>query len=70
MSGRCNNVANPEWGTSGMPFSRLVPNAYADGKGEPRGGRHPSTLPNPRWISQKNHNDADVPDPRFTHMVC
>ena len=31
--------------------------------------RHPSSLPNPRWISQRNHPDSDIPDYRFTHMV-
>ena len=28
-----------------------------------------STLPNSRFISQANHPDSDLPDPRFTHMV-
>ena len=42
---------------------------YQDGRSVPRGGRHPSSLPNPRWISQKNHPDSDIPDPRYTHMV-
>ena len=27
------------------------------------------TLPNPRWMSQKNHPDEDLPDTRYTHMV-
>jgi len=36
---------------------------------EPRGGRTVSRLPNPRYISQKNHPDSDNPDSRFTHMV-
>ena len=42
---------------------------FTDKLSIPRGGRHPSTLPNPRWISQKNHPDSDNPDYRFTHMV-
>ena len=46
-----------------------MPAAYQDGRSVPRGGRHPSSLPNPRWISQKNHPDSDIPDPRYTHMV-
>ena len=40
-----------------------------DGVSVPRGGRTPSRLPNPRFVSQKNHPDSDLPDPRFTHMV-
>ena len=69
ISGRCNNLQNPEWGSAGQTYRRLIANAYQDGKSVPRGGRHPSSLPNPRWISQKNHPDADHPDYRFTHMV-
>ena len=69
ISGRCNNFAHPEWGSAGQTYRRLLPNAYADRASVPRGGRHPSSLPNPRWISQKNHPDSDNPDYRFTHMV-
>ena len=50
-------------------MKRIIPPAYQDGRSVPRGGRHPSSLPNPRWISQKNHPDSDIPDPRYTHMV-
>ena len=60
---------NPEWGSSGSTLRRLLPAVYQDGRSVPRGGRHPSSLPNPRWISQKNHPDSDIPDPRYTHMV-
>ena len=42
---------------------------FQDGVSVPRGGRTPSRLPNPRHVSQKNHPDSDIPDPRFTHMV-
>jgi len=69
VSGRCNNFNNPEWGSSGSTLRRFLPAVYQDGRGVPRGGRHPSSLPNPRWISQKNHPDSDIPDPRYTHMV-
>ena len=40
-----------------------------DGRQEPREGRRVRTLPNPRWMSQKNHPDEDLPDTRYTHMV-
>ena len=50
-------------------MKRIIPPVYQDGRSVPRGGRHPSSLPNPRWISQKNHPDSDIPDPRYTHMV-
>ena len=48
ISGRCNNLVYPEWGSAGQTLKRLLPNAYEDGATVPRGGRHPSTLPNPR----------------------
>ncbi len=48
---------------------RVLAPVYADGRDAPRGGRHPSSLPNARWISQKNHPDRDMPNERFTHMV-
>jgi len=69
ISGRCNNFDNPEWGSAGQTYRRLLPNVYEDSLSIPRGGRHPASLPNPRWISQKNHPDSDNPDYRFTHMV-
>ena len=42
---------------------------YQDGRQEPRGGQQYRTLTNPRWISQRNHPDEDLPDTRYTHMV-
>ena len=62
-------IVYPEWGSAGQTYNRFLPNAYQDGTSEPRGGRHPSSLPNPRWVSQRNHPDSDIPDYRFTHMV-
>eukprot|EP00095_Tigriopus_kingsejongensis_P000372 maker-scaffold319_size207808-snap-gene-1.16 protein:Tk00372 transcript:maker-scaffold319_size207808-snap-gene-1.16-mRNA-1 annotation:"peroxinectin " len=38
VSGRCNNLANREWGSINQAMVRLIPNAYADGIGVPRGG--------------------------------
>ena len=40
-----------------------------DGRQEPRGGHTSRVLPNPRWMSQRNHPDEDLPDTRYTHMV-
>ena len=40
-----------------------------DGRQEPRGGHQNRTLTNPRWISQKNQPDGDIPDSRYTNMV-
>jgi len=69
IAGSCNNVENPLWGVAGAQLVRLLPPDYSDGVGEPRGGYKSRLLPNPRWMSQRNHPDNDNPDRRFTHMV-
>lgn len=69
LDGMCNNLKNPLWGVTGAPLVRLLPPDYGDGIGEPRGGFRAKNLPNPRWMSQRNHPDNDNPDTRFTHMV-
>jgi len=69
ISGSCNNLENPLWGVAGSPLNRLLDPDYSDGIGEPRGGFKAANLPNPRWLSQRNHPDSDNPDTRFTHMV-
>ncbi|XP_023338409.1 chorion peroxidase isoform X2 [Eurytemora carolleeae] len=69
ITGSCNNIDNPTWGMPGSQLHRLVSSAYSDGIGEPRGGYNSRTLPNPRYLSQRNHPDNDNPDTRFTHMV-
>ena len=40
-----------------------------DGIQEPRGGKLARVLPNPRWMSKRNHPEKDRPDRRYTHMV-
>merc|ERR1711962_1989353 len=60
---------NPEWGTAGRQLVRILPPDYEDKRDEPRGGLNSRTLPNPRWMSQRNHPDEDLPDTRYTHMV-
>jgi len=69
ISGACNNLENPEWGTAGRQLVRILPPDYEDKRDEPRGGLNSRTLPNPRWMSQRNHPDEDLPDSRYTHMV-
>lgn len=38
VNGQCNNLHQPKWGSINQPMERLVPNAYGDGMGVPRGG--------------------------------
>jgi len=47
IDGTGNNVANPEWGSAGIPLLRAAAPTYADGVGEPGG----VGSPNPREIS-------------------
>lgn len=68
-SGLCNNLQNPAWGSRQQPLKRLLTPDYEDGRQEPRGGQTSRNLPNPRWMSQRNHPEEDLPDSRYTHMV-
>ena len=52
INGSYNNLANSEWGEADKPLLRLTSVAYEDGHSVPRGG-HPSSIPNPRYISNK-----------------
>jgi len=69
ISGVCNNIRHPEWGSINQELNRILPPQYKDGRQEPRGGQKIRSLPNPRYMSQKNHPDEDQPDTRYTHMV-
>ncbi|KIH45780.1 hypothetical protein ANCDUO_24174, partial [Ancylostoma duodenale] len=50
-SGLCNNVAQPEWGTSHTALSRMLKPAYADGVSTPREAVSGGTLPPVRGLS-------------------
>ncbi len=50
IDGSDNNLASPDWGTPESQLIRLSFAAYDDGISEPRGG-DPSSLPNPRQVS-------------------
>src|SRR5687767_9716040 len=53
LDGLGNNVANPNWGRAGLPYSRVAPVRYADGIGTQVPG------PNSRYISNRIHNDTN-----------
>jgi hypothetical protein len=54
LDGRGNNVANPNWGRAGQPYTRVAPARYADGRGAPVLG------PNARSTSNRIFNDTNV----------
>ena len=51
LDGSGNNQANPTWGKSGLPYSRVAPTRYADGRSEPVAG------PNARAVSNRVFHD-------------
>jgi hypothetical protein len=52
LDGSGNNLAHPEWGQLGRPYSRVAPASYADGASAMVAG------PNSRWLSNRLINDV------------
>lgn len=70
LSGRCNNLRNPNWGKALTTFSRLLPAQYEDGISAPRvTGVTGTPLPNPRTISTTIHPDISNLHTRYSLMV-
>ncbi|GFO02050.1 chorion peroxidase [Plakobranchus ocellatus] len=58
--GRCNNLRNPEWGSTNIPLTRVLPNAYKDDKSIPRiTGVGGGILPGPRTVSVNCHGPSE-----------
>jgi len=53
LDGSGNNLANPTWGQTGRPYSRVAPARYVDGRSQPFGG------PNSRAVSNRVFNDIN-----------
>ncbi len=53
LDGSGNNLAHPTWGKAGLPYSRVAPARYADGRSAPVTG------PNSRFISNRAINDVN-----------
>lgn len=51
LDGSGNNVANPTWGKTNTPYSRVAPARYVDGRSQPFSG------PNSRLVSNRIFND-------------
>jgi hypothetical protein len=52
LDGSGNNAANPTWGQTNTPYSRVAAARYADGRSQPFDG------PNSRLVSNRLHNDV------------
>ncbi|KAM7295326.1 peroxidase [Ixodes scapularis] len=67
--GSCNNLANPDWGSTDSCMRRILPADYADGLSQPRVARNGDPLPNARKVSFTVHPEVNVPDTRWTHLA-
>ncbi|KAL7641462.1 UNVERIFIED_CONTAM: hypothetical protein RMT77_007333 [Armadillidium vulgare] len=51
MDGSCNNIEHPDWGKTGVAFTRMILPNYEDGISEPRLSASKKPLPSPRLVS-------------------
>jgi hypothetical protein len=54
LDGSGNNVANPNWGRAGTPYTRVGAARYTDGRGAPVTG------PNARFVSNRIFGDSNI----------
>ncbi|KAL1420776.1 hypothetical protein MTO96_023817 [Rhipicephalus appendiculatus] len=69
LTGMCNNLENPSWGSVRSAMVRYLPPAYADGIGEPRVAKDGSPLPNARMVSFLVHHDVSEHDRRVRNLL-
>ena len=66
ITGTCNNLNHPLWGSANIGMRRLLPPEYSDGVGSPR---QSDLLPLARVVSTRFHLDLDVPSQKVTLML-
>ncbi|XP_029825963.1 chorion peroxidase [Ixodes scapularis] len=69
LTGMCNNLDNPSWGSVRAAMVRYLPPAYADGISEPRVAKDGGPLPNPRMVSFLVHHDVSEHDRRVRNLL-
>ncbi|XP_060521875.1 chorion peroxidase-like isoform X1 [Cylas formicarius] len=70
LTGYCNNLAQPDLGTSLSNFRRLLSSAYDDGISAPRiTAASGNPLPNPRSISTTVHPDVSHLSNNYTMLI-
>lgn len=57
LTGMCNNLENPSWGSTRSVMIRFLPPVYGDGISTPRESVTGEGLPNPRLVSFVVHQD-------------
>ncbi|XP_055952571.1 chorion peroxidase-like isoform X1 [Argiope bruennichi] len=65
--GTCNNLQNPDWGSSGVCFRRLLPPSYVGQSGF-RQSVLGGPLPQPRDLSVNVHNNLNRPTNYVNHL--
>ncbi|KAJ6223481.1 hypothetical protein RDWZM_002026 [Blomia tropicalis] len=69
LSGMCNNLDYPSWGSSRSAMLRFLPPDYSDGLTAPRQSKSGEPLPPPRIISFMLHQDISDYDNEVTYLV-
>ncbi|XP_017485324.1 PREDICTED: peroxidase-like [Rhagoletis zephyria] len=69
LSGMCNNLDYPSWGSSRSAMLRFLPPDYADGLTAPRRAKSGEPLPPPRIVSFMLHQDVSDYDHEVTYLV-
>ncbi|XP_014241110.1 uncharacterized protein LOC106661888 [Cimex lectularius] len=68
LSGHCNNVQTPSWGSAGSSYARYLSPDYADDISLPRGtALYPEGLPSARDVSLGVHDQVDR---QHSHLVA
>ena len=70
FDGSCNNLQNPWWGKSEIPYKRYLPAEYSDGFQQPRMfAKSKRFLPNARLISRKLCVNNDASEVLYSHIL-
>ncbi|XP_014215502.1 peroxidase-like [Copidosoma floridanum] len=67
--GSCNNLKELWWGSAMSPMQRFLPGVYDDGIQSVRRSVTGAELPSARQISDRVHEERDVPLTSVTHML-
>ncbi|XP_076348160.1 uncharacterized protein LOC143245790 [Tachypleus tridentatus] len=69
LTGMCNNLENPSWGSARSAMLRYLPPAYGDGISVPRRAVDGSELPTARAISFIMHHDVSQHDQQLCNVL-
>ncbi|XP_022244610.1 peroxidase-like [Limulus polyphemus] len=69
ITGMCNNLDHPSWGSARSSMIRYVPPVYADAISVPRRAYDGSDLPSPRVVSFVMHHDIGQHDRQLCNIL-